>query len=62
MQKQLVAELAATAVIVLCIYYQCLDAFLVHLGKHIIKELSEGIVLCIYALVELEITDFIVRE
>ena len=62
MHEQLVAELAATAVVVLRIHNQCFDTVLVHLGEHVVKELSEGIVLCVHALVELQIADALVRE
>ena len=62
MQEQLVAQLTVTSTVVLHINYQCLDAYLVHLSKHVIEERCKGVILRIGTFVELQVADALVCE
>ena len=60
--EQQVAESAAASAVVLHIDHQRLDAIFFHSGKHVVKERREWSIGGIHALVELQITDALLRE
>ena len=61
-KKQFIAELAAATGVVLCIHDKRLDSAFLNLGKHIIEKIGKRIVLPVHALVELQVTDTMVRK